>query len=68
MQETMNRFDKVEYLMETCCSEFIQECNFLNELVAWMNEDEFNAFYDRVCSMYDIMQPDELDKAMACDL
>ena len=60
----MNRFEKLEYLIETCSSEFIKECQFLDEMVSWMSEDQFDAFYEHVCSCWSIKTPEELDEAM----
>ena len=68
----MNRFEKLEYLIETCSSEFIKECQFLDEMVSWMSEDQFDAFYEHVCSCWSIKTQDqdqeeleeELDDAM----
>mgnify|MGYP003662076161 CR=1 FL=1 len=60
----MNRFDKLDYLLETCSSEFIKECQFLQELVSWMTEDDFDAFYKRLCATWAIKTPEELDEAM----
>ena len=68
----MNRFEKLEYLIEPCSSEFIKECQFLDEMVSWMSEDQFDAFYEHVCSCWDIKTQDqdqeeldeELDDAM----
>ena len=54
----MNRFEKLEYLIETCSSEFIKECQFLDEMVSWMSEDQFDAFYEHVCSCWDIKTQD----------
>ena len=60
----MNRFEKLEYLIETCSSEFIKECQFLDEMVSWMSEDQFDAFYEHCCSCWNIKTPEELDEAM----
>ena len=64
----MNRFEKLEYLIETCSPEFIKECPFLDEMVGWMSENQFDAFYEHVCSCWEIKTQDqdqeELDEAM----
>ena len=63
MQET-NRHDKLEYLLETCSSEHIKDCTFLTELVQWMGEDDFDEFFKRHCSLWNIKTPAELEHAM----
>lgn len=50
----MNRFDKLEHLLETCSEEFISSCIMLREMVGWMSENDFNEFYDKLCSNWDI--------------
>ncbi len=55
-----NRFDKLNHLLETCSEEFIKDCHFLTELVSWMGEDEFDKFYGKVCSGWDIKTEEEL--------
>ena len=51
----MTRFDKMEFLKETCNEEIINQ-NFLNEMVSWMGEDDFSKFYDHFCRCWDICQ------------
>jgi hypothetical protein len=62
----MDRFEKLEYLQETCSKDFLDN-HFLNELVNWMGEDDFTEFYDRLCRLWDIKTPEELNKAMGID-
>lgn len=52
----MNRFEKLEYLVETCSDEFIKE-HLINSLVQWMSEKEFNEFFEFLCNNWDIKQP-----------
>lgn len=47
------RHHKLEWLKETCSSEFLQN-SLINELVRWMTEEEFEAFYAHLCSAWDI--------------
>ena len=47
----MTRFEKVEFLEET--THFTRHDMF-NELLGWMNEEEFAEFYDNFCSNWDI--------------
>ena len=55
---TMNRFDKMEFLKETCNEEILNH-NLLNELVSWMGEDDFSKFYEHFCSCWDICRSHE---------
>lgn len=48
---TMNRFEKIEYLQDTT--------NFkpnvlVDEMVKWMTEDDFDQFYEHLCTSWDI--------------
>jgi len=57
----MNRFEKLEWLRESCTQEFVQE-TLLEEMARWMGEDDFNRFYDHLCSCWDIAEtPEELN-------
>lgn len=49
--ERMDRFEKVEFLEET--THFTRHDMF-NELLGWMNEEEFAEFYETFCSNWDI--------------
>ena len=49
----MNRWEKMEFLEETTPVETHTK-TILNELVAWMGDDDFNRFYDHFCSNWDI--------------
>ena len=58
----MNRFEKVEFLQETTTTEF-HTATLLTELISWMSDDDFNAFYEDFCSNWDVcMSHEELDK------
>lgn len=63
MQEinAMTRFEKVEYLLETCSPEFIKACPFLDEMVSWMDEDDFSKFFTHICACWDIKDPEDLE-------
>ncbi len=56
--DTANRFEKLDYLMETCSIEF--KDNFLNEIVQWMGEEDFSEFFKHLCRNWDIKTPQEL--------
>ena len=63
MRET-TRHDKLEYLLENCSSKHIKDSTFLRELVQWMGEDDFDKFFKRHCSCWNILTPAEIDYAM----
>ena len=50
---TMNRYEKLEWLEQTCSEKFMKE-EFVLELVGWMGEDGFEEFYDHLCRNWDI--------------
>ncbi len=60
--ESMNRFEKMEFLTETTTV----DCHtrvLLEELISWMGEDDFSKFYDDFCSNWDISRSyDELNE------
>jgi len=62
--ETSDKWDKMEYLKETCSNEFFQECTLLDEMVRWMDDREFNQFFKKICSHHGILTPPELDYEM----
>ena len=60
----MNRYDKLEWLEQTCSESFIKETLVL-EMVRWMGEDEFEQFYDHLCRMWEIAKsPEALDEEL----
>lgn len=63
MLETTRR-DKLEYLLEVCSSDHIKDCVLLQELVQWMSEDDFDEFFKRHCSLWNIQTPAEIEYAM----
>ena len=65
-QNTMNRFEKLDYLIETRSPEFIKECQFLYEMVTWMSEEAFNDFFEHVCSCWGIKNPDDEEGEEMC--
>ena len=62
--ERSNKWEKMEYLKETCSNEFYQECTLLDEMVRWMDEDDFSRFFEKVCRDWDIKTPQELEYSM----
>jgi len=57
----MDRFEKIEWLRETCTEEFTKEI-LVNEMARWMGEDDFDRFYDHLCGCWDIAKtPEELN-------
>lgn len=58
-----DRWDKLEYLEETCSSEF-KEKTLLHEVVKFMGENDFDEFFNHLRRNWDIKTPQELDYAM----
>jgi hypothetical protein len=60
----MERLQKLQYLQETLAQQFFGRANeemiFVEELVRWMGEKDFNDFYDSFCSNWEIVKEDEL--------
>ena len=63
LQES-TRYDKVEYLLESCQEGHIVESTFFNEMVSWMDEDDFTEFFKRHCSLHNILLPNALTYQM----
>ena len=62
-----SRFDKLQFIKETSSSVWFEE-HFLHELLTWMGEDEFNAFFKNQLVRYWEMKPEpELYAAMIED-
>jgi len=59
--KNMTRFDKLEYLPETCSEKFIKDCDMLRDLVRWMSEKEFNEFFYNLIGNRNIKDPTEVD-------
>ena len=58
-----DRFEKMEYLQETCSSDFL-ECHLMDEMVKWMGEKDFSEFFQHLCRNWDIKTPQELEHLM----
>ena len=61
--QATNRWDKLEYLEETCSSDFLEK-TLLHEVVKFMGEDDFREFFKHLRQNWDIKTPQELDYAM----
>ena len=58
----MNRYEKLEWLEQTCSEKFMKE-EFVLAMVSWMGEDEFEAFYDHLCRNWAIAgSPEALEE------
>jgi hypothetical protein len=57
MKNNYNRFDKIDFIAEISGDCFVKECVLLSEMVAWMSEDDFDAFCDRFCRNWGIEVP-----------
>lgn len=59
--ETWNRYDKLDFLLDTCSAEFKE--GLLDKIVSSMTEDEFTETYEYICRTEGIARDyDELDK------
>ena len=56
----MNRYEKLEWLEQTCSEKFMKE-EFVLELVGWMGESGFEEFYDHLCRNWDIKREEDVD-------
>ena len=52
----MDRFEKMQFLKETS---IIPEAQILEQMVSWMNEDQFSDFYEHFCSCWDLCRSHE---------
>jgi hypothetical protein len=57
-----DRFEKLDYLMESASIEFRD--NLVNEMVQWMGDAEFSAFFEHLRCNWDIKTPQEIDYLM----
>ena len=58
-----DRFEKVEFIEETST---LTRHDMFNELLGWMNEEEFSKFYDTFCSNWSLARDhDELNQLHA---
>ena len=57
-----DRFEKLDYIMDIASIEF--KDNFLNELVQWMGDAEFSAFFEHIRRNWGFKTPQELDYDM----
>ena len=56
-----NRFDKLEWIKENCSEKHVNEM-FLTELVGWLEEDDFNEFFEYHCRLWNIETPFDKDE------
>ena len=55
-----DRFEKVEFIEETS---MLTRHDIFNELLGWMNNDEFDKFYETFCSNWSLAKDyEELDE------
>lgn len=65
-QEWINksdRWEKLEFLKETCSSDFLEN-HLMREMVRWMGEHDFEEFYKHLCRNWGIVTPQELEYQM----
>lgn len=58
-----HRWEKLDYLQETCSKDFLEK-TLMDEMVRWMGEDDFSEFFKSLCRHWDLKTPQELDYAM----
>ena len=51
-----NRFNKLDWIKENTTEKHIKEM-FLTELVGWLEEDDFNEFFEWHCRVWNIETP-----------
>jgi hypothetical protein len=61
--EETTKWEKLEYLRETCTSGFLND-HLVNELLKFMNEFEFNEFFKHLQRNWAIKTAPELDYEM----
>lgn len=54
----MDRFEKMEWLRETCTEEFVKT-SIIDEMVMFMSDEYFAQFYEHLCSCWDIAPSQE---------
>jgi len=54
----MDRFEKMEWLRETCTVEFVNT-TLIEEMVMFMSDEYFAQFYEHLCSCWDIAVNEE---------
>jgi len=57
------RHEKLEWLQESCSQDFLDN-HLMHEMVTWMGEDDFDAFFKHIKCHWEIMTPPELELAM----
>ena len=50
--QTWNRYEKLDFLLETCSEQFKHQ--LLDKIVSSMSEDEFDQTYEYICRTEDI--------------
>ena len=55
-----DRFEKMEWMIETCSASFIQE-HLMSEMVSWFDDRDFNRFFDHISRCWEINTPPETE-------
>jgi hypothetical protein len=58
-----DRWEKLEYLQETCTTDFVEK-ELLHEVVKFMRQDDFNEFFNHLRRNWAINTPQELEYEM----
>jgi hypothetical protein len=60
--QTSNRWEKLDFLMETASSEFKDQ--LVQEMVRWMGEDDYNEFFNHLRRNWGVLTKPELEYEM----
>jgi hypothetical protein len=55
-----NKWEKLQYLRDTCSTEFLQQ-KLLEEVMEYLYEYQFNELFEHLRNNWDIKTPQELD-------
>jgi len=53
-----DRFEKMEWMAETCSTTFMR-MHLVNEMTSWLEEDDFDKFFDHISACWEIETPPE---------
>ena len=58
----MKKHEKVQWLITSGLEEEMATSDLLSEIAIFMDDDEFDVFYERLLKMFDWVSPKEYDK------
>ena len=60
-----DRWEKLDFLKETCSEEFMNNpSGLISEMIRWMDEDQFDAFFNNLRRHQYVQTPQELELSM----